>query len=249
MFRGHIRNWNNRKWLLLSTVENEYSTTLIEGAVLMDSRQPPQRAEEFRTLLLERYDRLSKRLQQVARYVLDEPNELALETLAVIAERCGVQPSAIVRFAKSFGFSGASQMQRLFRDGLLSANAALGYGERVRRFSEIRRAGRRQATASWPNSSRAMSWRSQNLERDGQRAGNARGRRPDRQGRGRSMSRASAAPFRSRPISPIRCSSWASTSSSSTASAAWPAAGQHDRPQGPADRASASTPIAERRST
>jgi DNA-binding MurR/RpiR family transcriptional regulator len=54
----------------------------------------------------------------------------------VIAVRCGVQPSAIVRVAQSFGFSGASQMQRLFRDGLFSANAALGYGERVRRFSE-----------------------------------------------------------------------------------------------------------------
>jgi DNA-binding MurR/RpiR family transcriptional regulator len=104
----------------------------------MDTKtlQPPASAEEFRALLLERYDSLSKRLKQVARYVLDEPNELALETLAVIAVRCGVQPSAIVRFAQSFGFSGASQMQRLFRDGLLSANAALGYGERVRRFSE-----------------------------------------------------------------------------------------------------------------
>ena len=101
-----------------------------------ETRKPPKTAEEFRTLLLERYDGLSKRLKQVARYVLDEPNELALETLAVIAARCGVQPSAIVRFAQSFGFSGASQMQRLFRDGLLSANAALGYGERVRRFSE-----------------------------------------------------------------------------------------------------------------
>lgn len=98
--------------------------------------KPPASAEEFRALLLERYDGLSKRLKQVARYVLDEPNELALETLAVIAQRSGVQPSAIVRFAQSFGFSGASQMQRLFRDGLLSANAALGYGERVRRFSE-----------------------------------------------------------------------------------------------------------------
>ena len=98
--------------------------------------RPPASAEEFRSLLLERYDSLSKRLKQVARYVLDEPNELALETLAVIAQRSGVQPSAIVRFAQSFGFSGASQMQRLFRDGLLSANAALGYGERVRRFSE-----------------------------------------------------------------------------------------------------------------
>ena len=99
-------------------------------------RKPPATAEEFRTLLLQDYDGLSKRLKQVARYVLDEPNELALETLGVIAERCGVQPSAIVRFAQSFGFSGASQMQRLFRDGLLSANAAIGYGERVRRFSD-----------------------------------------------------------------------------------------------------------------
>ncbi|HET9811022.1 MAG TPA: MurR/RpiR family transcriptional regulator [Sphingomicrobium sp.] len=99
-------------------------------------RKPPASADEFRTLLLERYDGLSKRLKQVARYVLDEPNEVALETLTVIARRCGVQPSAIVRFAQSFGFSGASQMQRLFRDGLLSANAAIGYGERVRRFSE-----------------------------------------------------------------------------------------------------------------
>ena len=99
-------------------------------------QKPPASAEEFRALLLERYDGLSKRLKQVARYVLDEPNELALETLGVIAQRSGVQPSAIVRFAQSFGFSGASQMQRLFRDGLLSANATLGYGERVRQFSE-----------------------------------------------------------------------------------------------------------------
>lgn len=96
----------------------------------------PATAEEFRTRLLARYDELSKRLQQIARYVLDEPNEVALETLAVVAQRCGVQPSAIVRFAQSFGFSGATQMQRLFRDGLLAGDAALGYGERVRRFNE-----------------------------------------------------------------------------------------------------------------
>ena len=97
---------------------------------------PPASAEELRSAILDRYESLSKRLQQIARYVLDEPNAVALETLAVLAERCSVQPSAIVRFAKSFGFEGASQMQRLFRDGLLSGNAALGYGERVRQFSQ-----------------------------------------------------------------------------------------------------------------
>ncbi|MDO9336285.1 MAG: MurR/RpiR family transcriptional regulator [Caulobacter sp.] len=97
---------------------------------------PPATAEELRAAILERYDGLSKRLQQIARYVLDEPNDMALETLAVLADRSGVQPSAIVRFAKSFGYPGASQMQRLFRDGLLSGQSALGYGERVRQFAQ-----------------------------------------------------------------------------------------------------------------
>lgn len=96
----------------------------------------PTTAEELRAEIVVRYDSLSKRLKQIARYILDEPNDIALETLAVIASRCDVQPSTIVRFAKSFGFEGATQMQRLFRDGLLSTNAALGYSERVRQLNE-----------------------------------------------------------------------------------------------------------------
>src|SRR6218665_4026418 len=103
---------------------------------MADKNKTPTTAEELRAAILARYETLSKRLQQIARYVWDEPNAVALETLAVLAERTGVQPSAIVRFAKSFGFEGATQMQRLFRDGLLSANASLGYGERVREFAK-----------------------------------------------------------------------------------------------------------------
>ena len=103
---------------------------------MAESNTPPASAEELRAAILVRYESLSKRLQQIARYVLDEPNAMALETLAVLAERTGVQPSAIVRFAKSFGFDGATQMQRLFRDGLLSGTAPMGYGERVREFTQ-----------------------------------------------------------------------------------------------------------------
>ena len=95
----------------------------------------PTTAEELRALILQRHASMSKRLKQIARYVLDEPNAVALETLAVLAERSGVQPSAIVRFAKSFGFDGATQMQRLFRDGLLARNASLDYSDRVREFT------------------------------------------------------------------------------------------------------------------
>lgn len=96
----------------------------------------PGTVEDLRAEIVLRYESLSKRLKQIARYILDEPNDIALETLAVIAARCDVQPSTIVRFAKTFGFEGASQMQRLFRDGLLSTNAALGYSERVRQLNE-----------------------------------------------------------------------------------------------------------------
>ena len=103
---------------------------------MAESNIPPTTAEELRAAILARYESLSKRLQQIARYVLDEPNAVALETLAVLAERTGVQPSAIVRFAKYFGFDGATQMQRLFRDGLLSGTAPLGYSERVREFTQ-----------------------------------------------------------------------------------------------------------------
>jgi DNA-binding MurR/RpiR family transcriptional regulator len=102
---------------------------------------PPQTADELRTAILDSYEDLSKRLQQIARYVLDEPNAVALETLAVIGERAGVQPSAIVRFAKAIGFDSASQMQKVIRDGLIAGSAVLGYSERVRQFSENARSG------------------------------------------------------------------------------------------------------------
>ncbi len=96
----------------------------------------PRDIRELREAIVERHDDLSPRLRQVAAYVLDHPNDMGLETLAVIAERCGVQASTIVRFAKAFGYEGASQMQRLFRDELISATPSPSYAERVRQFSE-----------------------------------------------------------------------------------------------------------------
>jgi DNA-binding MurR/RpiR family transcriptional regulator len=97
--------------------------------------RPPATIEALRTAMLEQYESLSKGLQRIARYVLDHPNQVGIETVGLIAERSGVQPSAVVRFAQAFGYDGASQMQRLFRDGLLSSHSGLSYDERVRNFS------------------------------------------------------------------------------------------------------------------
>lgn len=99
----------------------------------MDS---PKDIDKLRAEIVARHDELSPRLKQVAAYVLDHPNDMGLQTLAVIAERSGVQASTIVRFAKAFGYDGASQMQRLFRDELINSAPSPSYAERIRQFNE-----------------------------------------------------------------------------------------------------------------
>jgi DNA-binding MurR/RpiR family transcriptional regulator len=65
------------------------------------------------------YDRLSKRLKQIAGYALDHPNDFAIDTIAETARKAEVQPSALIRFAQAFGFDGFSDTQRLFQQRLL----------------------------------------------------------------------------------------------------------------------------------
>lgn len=92
---------------------------------------PPRDPEALRTRIIDSYPRLSTRLQQIAHFVLDHPNDMALETVATIAERAHVQPSTVIRFAQSLGFSGFSEMQRLYHTMLLENVSS--YSERMRR--------------------------------------------------------------------------------------------------------------------
>lgn len=108
----------------------------------------PDSAEKLREAITHRYGELSRRLQQVAQYVIDHPSDMAVETLAVIAERSRVQPSTIVRFAKEFGYQGASEMQRLFRDKLLDGRSLPSYQERVRDAKEARSPERNESFLS-----------------------------------------------------------------------------------------------------
>ncbi|QIQ21576.1 MurR/RpiR family transcriptional regulator [Zophobihabitans entericus] len=62
-----------------------------------------------------RYDGLSKRLQQVARYVLDNGDSVCFDTITVIAQKAEVPPSTLIRFARLFGFKGFNDMKRVLR--------------------------------------------------------------------------------------------------------------------------------------
>ena len=103
---------------------------MVEGANI------PQSFDELVTVISSNYPKLSRRLQQIAHYALANPNDIALETIAIIAQRASVQPSSLIRFAKTFGYGGFSGMQRIFRDRLMQNVPT--YGERIR---ELRREG------------------------------------------------------------------------------------------------------------
>jgi DNA-binding MurR/RpiR family transcriptional regulator len=71
--------------------------------------------DQLRTRFHEQYEDLSPQLKQIAQFALDDPNRFALETVVAISTAVGVQPSAMIRFAKSFGYSGFSDLQRVFK--------------------------------------------------------------------------------------------------------------------------------------
>ncbi|MBF1994863.1 MurR/RpiR family transcriptional regulator [Serratia symbiotica] len=79
-----------------------------------------------------RYETLSKRLKQVARYMLDNSNSIAFDTIASIAVQASVPPSTLIRFANAFGFSGFNEMKQVFRQHLMEET--VNYTERARLF-------------------------------------------------------------------------------------------------------------------
>lgn len=75
----------------------------------------PATVEEFRTRLIEVSETLPKRLRQCADFLAMNTDKIAVSTVAELAQGAGVQPSAFMRFCQLLGFSGFSELQKLFR--------------------------------------------------------------------------------------------------------------------------------------
>ena len=91
--------------------------------------EPVTTYEELKDLIGRTYPDMSKQLQRIARFALEQPNDLALGTVATVAEATQVQPSAMIRFANALGYKGFSDMQQVFRGHLLDRSDS--YRERI----------------------------------------------------------------------------------------------------------------------
>ena len=97
--------------------------------------------EELKDLIGRAYPDMSKQLQRIARFALEQPNDLALGTVATVAEATEVQPSAMIRFANALGYKGFSDMQQVFRGHLLERSDS--YRERIDQMRRKQASGAR----------------------------------------------------------------------------------------------------------
>ena len=89
---------------------------------MQDSANPPNTLtapvsiNDFRDRLAALAPDLPKRLRQCAEYIAANTDRIAVSTVADMAAGADVPPSALIRFCQIIGFSGFSEMQKLFRD-------------------------------------------------------------------------------------------------------------------------------------
>lgn len=84
---------------------------------------------QFTELLRARRSMLSPRLQDVAQFVLNNPEDVAMLTTMEIAKAAKVPASALTRFTQELGFEKFSDLQKVFRTRLVGPR--LSYADRL----------------------------------------------------------------------------------------------------------------------
>lgn len=76
----------------------------------------------------ESYDRLSVSEKRIAKYIIDNPNEVVRMPISELAEKCQTSKPTVVRLCKTLGYSGYKELcMFLNADILLSENGEMSY--------------------------------------------------------------------------------------------------------------------------
>ena len=83
-----------------------------------------QSQEEVINALLADFSELPNQLQIAARYIIDHPYEVGVQTMRALASRAEVHPNSFVRLARQLGFEGYEAMRERFRDFVRSGTGS-----------------------------------------------------------------------------------------------------------------------------
>jgi DNA-binding MurR/RpiR family transcriptional regulator len=96
----------------------------------------PLSAKQVAEALTEVFPDLPPALQAAARYIIDNPREVGLQSMRSLAGKASVHPNAFVRLARHIGFEGYEDLRERFRDFLVSDDLG-GFGDRARWLQQL----------------------------------------------------------------------------------------------------------------
>lgn len=99
----------------------------------MTAKNRPEPGLDIDELIERRYSDLSPRLRQAARYIIDNPQHVAVRSMRDVAGSAAVDPSTMVRLAQDLGFEGYDALRDRYRRKLLDVEHAwTGRAKRLR---------------------------------------------------------------------------------------------------------------------
>jgi DNA-binding MurR/RpiR family transcriptional regulator len=96
----------------------------------MSKHQSLKDYEDLIREIHEKHGSMSKTYQNIAVYLTQNPNDVAIKSVNSIGESCGIHASSFVRFAQSLGFKGFKELQEVFQRRL--STAAPGFEARIK---------------------------------------------------------------------------------------------------------------------
>ena len=92
--------------------------------------------DELEKAISMRFQEMPPKLRQAARYVLDSPKEVALQSMRTVASRAQLQPASMLRLARELGFSSYEDFRSVYIDWLSAGpSGLLERAEQVREHS------------------------------------------------------------------------------------------------------------------
>jgi len=99
-----------------------------------EKASPPSTYEDLTRAIHDEFELLSRGNQQIAVFITQNPNDIAVLSVNALAEKCGAHASSLVRFAQSLGYTGFKELQSVFQARL--ATAAPGFEARMRALKD-----------------------------------------------------------------------------------------------------------------
>ncbi|MBY8977457.1 MurR/RpiR family transcriptional regulator [Rhodobacteraceae bacterium NNCM2] len=105
---------------------------------------PPDSADAVIARLTAGFVEMPPQLQRAARYLIDNPREVGVQSMRALAGKAEVHPNTLVRLAQSIGFDGYEPMRERFRDFMVTG----GHGGFRDRADWLRQLAAKGGTAS-----------------------------------------------------------------------------------------------------